>query len=70
MIRDYNPPEYDRREAGQSGGRVEPLTWDLYVEEAKGLLDFAGAQRAVIPGSCLGAALALAKRLEQVAQPA
>jgi len=51
---------YDRREAGLSGGRVEPLNWDLYVLEAKALLDLAGAKQAVILGSCMGAALALA----------
>ena len=51
---------YDRRESGQSGGRVEPLDWDLYVREAKELLDLAGARRAFILGSCFGASLALA----------
>jgi pimeloyl-ACP methyl ester carboxylesterase len=51
---------YDRREAGLSGGRIEPLNWDLYVLEAKLLLDLAGAKQAVILGSCMGAALALA----------
>ena len=51
---------YDRRESGQSGGRVEPLNWDLYVREAKELLDLAGARQAFILGSCFGASLALA----------
>ena len=51
---------YDRREAGKSGGRIEHLTWDLYVQEAKVLLDLAGARQALILGSCMGAALALA----------
>ncbi len=43
-----------------SGGRVEPLGWDLYVQEAKALLDLAGAREATILGSCMGASLALA----------
>ena len=51
---------YDRRESGQSGGRIEPLNWDLYVREAKELLDLAGAGQAFILGSCFGASLALA----------
>ena len=51
---------YDRRESGQSGGRIEPLTWDLYVREAKELLDLAGARQALVLGSCFGASLALA----------
>ena len=51
---------YDRRECGLSGGRVEALGWDLYVAEAKALLDLAGAKTATILGSCMGASLALA----------
>jgi pimeloyl-ACP methyl ester carboxylesterase len=51
---------YDRRESGLSGGRVEPLSWELYVREAKGLLELAGASEAYILGSCMGAGLALA----------
>ncbi|MDH5536491.1 MAG: alpha/beta hydrolase, partial [Betaproteobacteria bacterium] len=51
---------YDRREAGLSGGRVEPLDWDLYVLEAKALLDLTGAKRAILLGSCMGVGLALA----------
>ena len=51
---------YDRREAGFSGGRIEPLTWDHYVLEAKVMLEFAGEKKALILGSCMGAALATA----------
>jgi len=51
---------YDRREAGFSGGRIEPLTWDHYVSEARAMLEFAGEKRALILGSCMGAALATA----------
>ncbi|MGH8621475.1 MAG: alpha/beta hydrolase [Burkholderiales bacterium] len=60
LSRHFTTIAYDRREAGQSGGRIEPLTWDLYVEEAKGLLDLAGERQALLLGSCMGAALALA----------
>ena len=51
---------YDRRESGLSGGRIEPLSWDLYVEEALGVLDLAGAQKAFVLGACMGASLAMA----------
>ncbi len=51
---------YDRREAGFSGGRIEPLTWEHYVFEAKAMLEFAGEKKALILGSCMGAALATA----------
>ena len=60
LSRHFTCIAYDRRESGLSGGRVEPLTWDLYVKEAKGLLDLAGAREAHVLGSCMGAGLALA----------
>ena len=60
LSRHFTTIAYDRREAGRSGGRVEHLTWDLYVLEAKALLDLAGAKQAIVLGSCMGAALALA----------
>ena len=60
LSRQFTCIAYDRRESGLSGGRVEPLTWDLYVQEAKGLLELAGATGAHVLGSCMGAALALA----------
>ena len=60
LSRHFTCIAYDRRESGLSGGRVEPLTWELYVREAKALLDLAGAPRALVLGSCFGASLALA----------
>ena len=60
LSRYFKTIAYDRREAGRSGGRIEPLSWDLYVEEANGLLDLAGVRQVLVLGSCMGAALALA----------
>ena len=60
LSRHFTCIAYDRRESGLSGGRVEPLTWELYVQEAKGLLDLAGASDAHVLRSCMGAGLALA----------
>jgi pimeloyl-ACP methyl ester carboxylesterase len=60
LSRHFTCIAYDRRECGLSGGRVEPLGWDLYVDEAKALLELAGAKDAWILGSCMGASLALA----------
>src|ERR1700716_532799 len=60
LSRHFTCIAYDRRECGLSGGRVEALGWDLYVQEAKALLDLAGARQAYILGSCMGASLALA----------
>jgi len=60
LSRHFTCIAYDRRECGLSGGRVEPLGWDLYVQEAKSLLDLVGATDAYVLGSCMGASLALA----------
>jgi len=60
LSRHFTCIAYDRRESGLSGGRIEPLSWDLYVQEAAGLLDTAGATEAHVLGSCMGAGLALA----------
>jgi pimeloyl-ACP methyl ester carboxylesterase len=45
---------FDRRECGQSGGRVEPITWAHYVAQGKGLLDYLGIARAHLAGGCMG----------------
>jgi len=47
---------FDRRECGQSGGRLERLTWMHYVSQGKGLLDHLGIERAHIMGGCMGCA--------------
>src|SRR2546428_3240426 len=51
---------YDRRESGASGGRVEKLSWSLFAEQAKGLLDHLGVTRAFVLGGCMGCSVALA----------
>jgi pimeloyl-ACP methyl ester carboxylesterase len=45
---------FDRRECGQSGGRVEHVTWAHYVVQGKGLLDHLKIERAHIMGGCMG----------------
>jgi len=45
---------FDRRECGQSGGRVEPITWAHYVAQGKGLLDHLKIKRAHLMGGCMG----------------
>jgi pimeloyl-ACP methyl ester carboxylesterase len=45
---------FDRRECGQSGGRVEHLTWMHYVAQGKGLIEHLGFKRAHIMGGCMG----------------
>ncbi len=45
---------FDRRECGQSGGRVERVTWAHYVAQGRGLLDHLKIERAHIMGGCMG----------------
>jgi pimeloyl-ACP methyl ester carboxylesterase len=45
---------FDRRETGQSGGRVERVTWADYVAQGKGLLDHLKIDKAHLMGGCMG----------------
>jgi pimeloyl-ACP methyl ester carboxylesterase len=47
---------FDRRECGQSGGRVEPVTWAHYVAQGRGLLQHLRIPRAHLIGGCMGCA--------------
>jgi pimeloyl-ACP methyl ester carboxylesterase len=47
---------FDRRECGQSGGRVERITWAHYVAQGKGLLEHLQIPRAHLMGGCMGCA--------------
>ncbi len=51
---------YDRRESGNSAGRVEKLSWALFAEQAKGLLDHLRISEAFVLGGCMGCSVALA----------
>lgn len=45
---------FDRRETGQSGGRVERITWAHYARQGLGVLDHLGIDRAHLIGGCMG----------------
>ncbi|MDX1499006.1 MAG: alpha/beta hydrolase [Woeseiaceae bacterium] len=56
---DHLPDKYqcivfDRRETGSSGGRVERITWEHYVEQGRGLLAHLGHDAAHLMGGCMG----------------
>ena len=51
---------FDRRETGQSGGRIERVTWNHYVAQAKGLLDHLEIDTAHVLGGCMGCSPVLA----------
>ncbi len=50
----YTCITFDRRESGQSGGRVERISWHDYVAQGAGLLDHLGIERAHLMGGCVG----------------
>jgi pimeloyl-ACP methyl ester carboxylesterase len=50
----YKCIAFDRRETGQSGGRIERVTWSHFVAQGKGLLDHLGIERAHLMGGCMG----------------
>jgi len=56
---DHLPAKYrcivfDRRETGQSGGRVERVTWGHFAAQGWGLLNHLGIDRAHLMGGCMG----------------
>ncbi|MCF3962159.1 alpha/beta fold hydrolase [Streptomyces fuscigenes] len=54
LSRSYTCVTFDRRESGQSGGRVERISWAHYVAQGVGLLDHLGIDRAHLMGGCVG----------------
>lgn len=51
---------FDRRESGESGGRVERLRWADYVAQGKGLLEHLNIRQAHLMGGCMGCSAVLA----------
>jgi pimeloyl-ACP methyl ester carboxylesterase len=60
LSRHYACIVFDRRETGQSGGRVERITWAHYVAQGHGLLAHLKIDRAHIMGGCMGCCSAVA----------
>ncbi len=60
LARHYTCIVFDRRECGQSGGRIESVGWDDYVAQGKGLLDHLGISSAHMMGGCMGCSPVLA----------
>lgn len=60
LSKSYRCIAFDRRECGQSGGRVERITWAHYVAQGKGLLEHLGIARAHLMGACMGVCPVLA----------
>jgi len=60
LAAEYTVIVYDRRECGQSHGRVERLSWAGYTKQGKALLDHLKMDSAWIMGGCMGCSVALA----------
>lgn len=56
----YTCVVFDRRESGRSGGRIERLTWERYVDQAIGLIDHLGLDAVHTMGGCVGCSTAAA----------
>jgi pimeloyl-ACP methyl ester carboxylesterase len=54
----YTCITFDKRESGESGGRLERVTWRHYAEQGRGLLDHLGIERAHLMGGCVGCSIA------------
>ena len=54
LAKKYRCIIFDRRECGQSGGRVERVTWADYAAQGKGLLDHLNIKQAHLMGGCMG----------------
>ena len=62
---DHLPKKYkcivfDRRECGESGGRVEAVKWTDYARQGKALLEHLKIERAHIMGGCMGVSCVMA----------
>lgn len=58
LSRHFTCITFDRREAGDSGGRLERVTWDHYAAQGLGLLDHLGIDHAAVMGGCIGSSIA------------
>jgi pimeloyl-ACP methyl ester carboxylesterase len=54
LARKFSCILFDRRECGQSGGRIERVTWTDYVNQGVDLLDHLEIERAHLMGGCMG----------------
>jgi pimeloyl-ACP methyl ester carboxylesterase len=58
LSRHFTVVAYDRRESGLSGGRVEVLTWKVFAQHAKLLLEHLDIDKTFVLGVCMGVAVA------------
>ena len=54
LAKEYSCIIFDRRECGQSGGRIERVTWVDYVAQGRGMLAHLNIEKAHLLGGCMG----------------
>ena len=55
----YRCVVFDKRESGESGGRLERIAWDDYAVQGIDLLDALEIERAHLMGGCIGCSIAV-----------
>jgi pimeloyl-ACP methyl ester carboxylesterase len=60
LTKRYTCIAFDKRESGESGGRVARITWADYAAQGAGLLDHLRIDRAHVLGACIGCSIATA----------
>jgi pimeloyl-ACP methyl ester carboxylesterase len=60
LTKRYTCITFDKRESGESGGRVERITWASYAAQGVELLDALDIERAHLMGGCVGCSIATA----------
>lgn len=65
LPRDFACIVFDKRESGESGGRLQPLTFESYVAQGLDLLNHLGIKRVHLMGGCIGCSIA-AKFAQQI----
>jgi pimeloyl-ACP methyl ester carboxylesterase len=59
LSREFTCIVFDKRESGESGGRIERIGWADYAAQGLALLDALGLERAHLMGGCIGCSIAL-----------
>lgn len=57
LAESYRCVVFDKRESGESGGRLERLAWDDYAVQGIDLLDELAIERAHLIGGCIGCSI-------------
>jgi pimeloyl-ACP methyl ester carboxylesterase len=58
LSKHFTTVAYDRRESGKTGGRLEVLTWKVFAQHAKLLLERLEIEKAYVLGVCMGVGVA------------